>query len=189
MADLEQAGSMVRMMYKDFGMIEISTSPNPIPGSAAVMGNGDNMQCLWGDSVHNRIGVAMDEQLTGIVVCGCAHGRMVAGHAQGAMHFVSEIRCINPAGLSGIPASSLNKFGAGQRFEYDLHLLCAEITASISLNTSSAGIHCVRPASMSSTRRAISSSQALAMTSGDSVLRRRSVGAIALCVVQGCHAR
>jgi hypothetical protein len=30
-----------------------SVSPNPIPKSATVMGNGDNMQGFGGDSVHN----------------------------------------------------------------------------------------------------------------------------------------
>jgi hypothetical protein len=49
--------------------------------------------------IRNR--VAMYDQLTGIVVCRCAHVWMVAGHGQCAMHLVSEIRGINSARASG----------------------------------------------------------------------------------------
>lgn len=53
MLDLEHADSLVRMAHKDFINAEISTPLNPIPGAAAMVGNGNDMQCFGGDSVHN----------------------------------------------------------------------------------------------------------------------------------------
>ena len=141
--------------------------PVPIARSAALMGDGKNVQGIGVGSIHDEVRVSMYNHLSSIARGRCPHRRVIAQQGQGAMNCVPEIRGTKPACFECIPACSLGKFHASGRIEYDLHFPCLAMIASTSLKTSSAGIHFVRPASISATRRAISSSQALAISSGD----------------------
>jgi hypothetical protein len=142
--------------------------PGPILWAAALVGDGKYAQAVFFDAINDGVGVAMNDEAACLPCCGRSQIRMFCNQLQTMHDFVSEVSCATLPGLFGVPASRFSKLLLCSGIERDIHRDRAAISASISLKTSSAGIHCVRPASMSATRRAISSSQACAMASGES---------------------
>ena len=118
--------------------------------------------------INNRVRIMMSNNAPGVVGRRCAQRRMRNHQIDRALHGIVEMGGTNSTRFNGVPTCGLGKLLTGFIRECDVQRLCPAMMASISLNTSSAGIHFVRPASMSATRRAISSSHALAMASGES---------------------
>ena len=142
--------------------------PRPIPRSTTVAGDGKHAQLISLCAVDNRIGVTVNNQAARIACGWGSHRWVCAKQSQSVLNFISEIRGAKLSCLLGVPTRCLDKFSPSGWIERNTHRLCLAMMASTSLNTSSAGIHCVRPASISATRRAISSSQAFAIASGES---------------------
>ena len=104
--------------------------------------------------INDGVRISMHDDAPGVVGRGCSQRRMRNQQIDRSLYGIVEIGGANFVRFSGIPACGLGKLVTGFSRECDLQRLFSAMIASISLNTSSAGIHFVRPASMSATRRA-----------------------------------
>jgi hypothetical protein len=98
---------------------ETSTSPNPIPGSSAVMGNGNDTDHIVLQPVKKGIGETMERQHPRVVSTGFAQLGELAQEAKCPLDFIGEIICRIECAFADIPVDSSIGVSLGLAAKFD----------------------------------------------------------------------
>jgi len=100
---------------------EISTSPNPIPWSAAVMGNGNDADHIALQTVNQRIGETVERQRPRVVCAGFAQLGELAQESKCLIDRISEIICCDERAFADVPIDSGIGIGLDLAAKTDRH--------------------------------------------------------------------